>query len=121
MHATVHLVTDNPEMSYEDINRIMDPYYEENIYKYDPERDEYTEPEIMPQFSWDYFTVSNPPFFEKAEDCFILIGPDGQAIAREWWNGEEHIDQRKTFDDFCKVNFPKWRGWKMKMAELDIF
>ena len=105
-------------MTFEEIDKIMAPYYEGEVFKYDPEKDEYTEPDPYPQVRWDYYTVADKVMFEKPEDCFVLIDPDGYVIARTWWNGKKHINQKKKFEKFVKANRSKWSG--CRMAELDI-
>ena len=118
MHALVHLITKKEKITLEEIDEIMAPYYEGNVYKYDPEKDEYTEPNPYPQFGWDYYTVAQKVMFEKPEDCFVLIDPNGKAIARSWWNGKKHVNQNKKFETFCKKNRSKWKG--LWMCEIDI-
>ena len=118
MHAVVHLITRDESLTFQKINEIMAPYYEEEIFKYDPEKDEYTEPDPYPPFRWDYYTVHYSIVFEKPEDCFVLIDPDGHVEVRNWWNGKKHINRNKKFEKFVKENRPKWKG--CYMAEIDI-
>ena len=118
MHALVHLITKKETLTLKDIDEIMAPYYEGEIFKYDPETDEYTEPDPYPPFCWDYYTVMEEVMFEKPEDCYVLIDPDCHVEVRTWWNGKKHINRNKRFNKFVKENRPKWSG--CKMAEIDI-
>lgn len=121
MHACVHILSRKP-LTYEDLRRIMEPYYEENVY---PEYEEDAEGQtvvksiIYPQFKWDYYDVNEPIRWHNISDCFILIDPDGWCIARKWWNGRKHIDQTLDFEVYIAEHLQEWVG-KVYMTELDI-
>ena len=117
MHANLHLITET-ELIPVMIEAIMEPFYEGNFLMYDKEKDEYIEPDVYPQFRWDYYTVHPKIFYPKIEDCFIIIDPEGRAIARRWWNGKKWIDQNKHFEKFIKKNKRKWKG--CYMLEIDV-
>ena len=117
MHVLLHLIS-RTELSYDDIDRIMEPYYEGNVYKYNPVTEEYDEPALYPQFTWDYYTVHRPLWFPKVEDCGIIIDPNGHAIARSWWNGKDHVNQYELFDSFIVMHRHRWDG--CYMYEIDI-
>ena len=123
MHALVHLIT-RSELDSEAIEKIMEPFWEEKIFTYNPEKDEYDEPEVRPQFQWDYYTIMPKVMYEKPEDCYVLMDisyvekPDMVVIARKWWNGKKYVDQTKKFEAYVKRNRKKWKGcW---MWEMDI-
>ena len=118
MHATLHLISKRNNLTMDDIDEILEPFYEGNVFKYDEEIDEYTKPDIYPQFHQDYFRTFDRVIWEKPEDCFVIVDPDGYAITRKWWNGKEHIDQTEQFELFVKNNRAKWSG--CYMYELDI-
>ena len=100
MHAIVHLLSKKP-LTYQDIELIMAPYDESNVYsEYEEDADgnEIVKSVIYPQFTWDYYTIHDPVIFHDIKDCYVLIDPDGWCIARKWWNGRKHIDQRFDFE-----------------------
>lgn len=118
MHALIHLIT-KEKLSYEEIDELMDPYYEEKIFVYDKDKDEYVEPDVYPQFSWDYYRIHDEVLWEKVEDCYIIMDClDKRSIVRKWWNGQKYIDQTERFESYIKENRPKWKG--CYMYEIDI-
>ena len=121
MHAIVHLLSKKP-LTYQDLERIMAPYDESNVYsEYEEDADgnEIVKSVIHPQFTWDYYTIHDPIMFHDIKDCYVLIDPDGWCIAREWWNGRKYIDQRFDFELYIEEHRREWEG-NVYMTELDI-
>lgn len=132
MHALVHILSRTP-LTYADVEQIMDPYYEGNVYRYDEgedENQEYTEfngqyarikPKtvIHPQFTWDYYSIHDPIMYHSIIDCYVLIDPDGWCIARKWWNGQKWIDQTFDFENYIHEHRQEWEG-QVYMIEADI-
>ena len=119
MHALVHIIARNKEdLTPEKIEEIMNPYYEGNIGTYDEKNDVFIEPDVYPQFSYDYYRIVEDRFGSKPEDCFVIIDPEGFVLSRRWWNGKDWIDQTEKFLEFVKANHKKWVG--LFMCELDI-
>ena len=106
MHAFVHLIS-REELTPQRIEEIMAPQYQGN-----------TDPFNRPQFDWDYYTVNDPIMFEKPEDCRAIIDLTGYCIAREWWDGNQWVDQNEQFDRFVKDRRNDWKG--CYMYEIDI-
>lgn len=86
------------------LEKLMDPFYEHDFYNryYDPDTDEFQEipPEDFPMFTWDYWNVWDPPVevdVSKIGDCFAMIDKQGRAHVRTRWNGQEHEDLTKDF------------------------
>lgn len=120
-HAIVHLLSKKP-MTYADIERIMLPYYEENVfpeYEEDEDGNEVVKSIIYPQFHWDYYTIHDEILYHDIADCYVLIDPDGWCIAREWWNGRKLIDQQMDFYNYINEHRQEWNG-KVYMVEIDI-
>lgn len=117
MHAMLHLIT-RKKLTVDEIGEIMDPYYEGTVFIYDSEKDEYIEPDPYPPFRWDYWRLHTEVMWEKPEDCFVLIDPDGTVMVRRWWSGKKHVNNTKSFERFVQKHRHNWKG--CYMYELDI-
>ena len=120
-HAIVHILSRKP-MTWADLNRIMEPYYEGNVfppYEEDEDGNEIIKTIIHPQFQWDYFSVHDPILYHDISDCYALIDPDGWCIARKWWNGRKWIDQTLDFEVYINEHRREWED-QVYMTELDI-
>lgn len=120
-HAIIHLLSRKP-VTYADVERIMLPYYEGNLYpeeEYDEDGDTIVKTVIHPQFQWDYYTIHEEILYRNIADCYVLIDPDGWCIARSWWNGRELIDQTFDFENYIQERRREWEG-RVYMIEIDI-
>jgi len=109
-------------MTYADVERIMLPYYEENVYpEYEEDEDghEIVKSIIHPQFTWDYYTIHDEILSHDIADCYVLTDPEGWCIAREWWNGKKLIDQQMDFYNYINEHRQEWNG-HVYMVEIDI-
>lgn len=117
MHELVHIISKRALSDY-DIDSILSPYDERNVYRYSLKTGEYESPNLRPPFTWDYYTIHNPVWYRKVEDCSILIDPNGHVISRRWWNGKVHVDQNQLFEEFCTMHHKRWHG--CYLYEVDI-
>ena len=120
-HALVHLLSRKP-VTYADIEQIMEPYYEGNVFgecEEDADGHEIVRSIIYPQFRWDYYTIHDQIQFRNIADCYVLIDPDGWCISRNWWNGRKWIDQTFDFENYICEHLREWDG-QVYMIEIDI-
>ncbi len=120
-HALVHMLSNKP-LTYADVERIMLPYWEGNVfpeYEEDENGEELVQTIIYPQFRWDYYTIQAEVRHKAVADCYVLIDPEGWCIARKWWNGQKWIDQTFDFENYIAEHRHEWEG-KVYIIEIDI-
>lgn len=115
-HALVHILSRKP-LGQAAIDSILEPFEESRIFlRYE---DDMGVPIVYPEFRWDYYTIHDPPWYAgNIEDCFVLIDPDMNVIARNRWNGIGHVDQTDLFMEHVFKNKKNWN--RCHMYEVDI-
>lgn len=102
----------------QDIDDIMMPYDEDRLFSYNKDTDEFSEPSLYPQLRYDYYNCHKTPWYNKIEDCMVIIEPNGHAISRQYWNGKKWIDQNELFEAVCGLRKKYWKN--CNLYELDI-
>ena len=99
----------------------MAPYDERTLFTCDKITGEDIEPEVWPQFHWDYYQdwrMEEMPVRDAGE-CFTIMGPDGYVLSRDWYNGQDFIDQRETFEAYCRKSAPEWEQQGYRCFRID--
>ena len=114
MYAIVHLISYR-KLTNREIDDIMSPFDENEVYQYDEKTNRILEPDISPQFTYDRYDIRQSIMYNKVSDCFIIIGPEGTVVSRRWFDGKrlKWINQEKKFSNYIQKNKYKWIGCYM--------
>lgn len=120
MHALINMILKN-EPTGEEIAEKMAPYDEAALFGYDEEKEESIEPDVWPQFHWDYYQdwrITEIPISEAGE-CFTIMDPEGYVLSRQWYDGHKGIDQKKKFERYIEKEMPKWTQEGYRCFRMD--
>lgn len=103
MHCLLQIVTKG-QPSYEEIERIMQPYFEIDFYEkyWDPVKQDVRDipEEERLEFQWDYYSIweQYPSAEATIGECFAMIDRQGRPHVRRKFNGRTWVDKNEDFE-----------------------